>query len=1103
MTNVIFSPEDISRILGQFPPTDEQKAIITADHTRPAVVIAGAGSGKTETMSTKLIYLIANGLVEPDRVLGLTFTRKSASDLAIKVRKSLKILEKSDEYKRALDTGLVHAHSSISQLGEPTISTYHSYAARVVREHSLRMGIEPPEHTLGEAAAWQQVERIARNYDGDMNLISSPLSTVISSVMKLVTDLLENEVDPKELIAEAERFTDAISGKTPYRKSDKLSATREAETVQYGRLQLIPIVEEVIRHRKSRAEFTFDDQMVLAAQLASDFPEVGEIERAKFHVVLLDEYQDTSTSQLRLMRGLFGGGHPITAVGDPLQAIYTWRGASSETIEAFPRDFCDAAGAPAQMFTLSTSWRNDKRILDLANEISAPLREKNQITPVLQAKPSAVDGVISGGIYNSPVEEAQSIASALLPYWNAEARSRITEYKQQMKIDPSFRCIESTAVLVRNRSQIPEIEMALRAHGIPVEIVGIDGLIDVPEVAEVRAVLSVIANSDESSSLIKLMSGGSWRIGIRDMSALAKVAKDHELEANEGKRINLVDRVIAGGTGEEDELSRASIIETLNNIEDFTQEERSLFSDVGFTRLQKLALSLRKLRSLIHLPIPDLIQQAERELHLGVDVAMTDHGRRYLDKFMDVATSFYSQGGSLRSFLAWLKVTSKEERGLRAGGVEVRKDVVQILTVHSAKGGEWDLVVLPGLADGIFPSSKGGENWLQNEGVIPFSFRADKSRLPTLDFHNDTSAQDVANRIKSFGHLCNEVKLQEERRLMYVAVTRAKFHLIATTSWWHDGKEPKDPSEYFQTIAEHIEKTASVFDGSFEDKPQDSVNPNREKVLQESWPIDPLGAKRELIARNIEEIFHLSQSENFPELEVRLREAENHPLKVAVDLTLHEFTQRQREEREVRVHLPRHLSVSALMTLADSPEEYAARLRRPLPFKPDPIARRGTAFHTWLESRFADVIPLISDEEMPGAMDEGALDESALEKLKEKWLRSSWANRTPYEVEVPFERSVDGTILRGRMDAVYKDDDETFDVVDWKTGSAKTGDALQIAAIQLAVYRLAWAEIAGVPIEKVRAAFHYVSSEETVRPSDLLDEEGLLQLIRGIPLLTE
>lgn len=90
MSAIIFSPAKIAEMLGQFPPTAEQAAIIAADHTRPAVVIAGAGSGKTETMSTRLIYLIANGLVQPERVLGLTFTRKSANDLAIKVRKSLK-----------------------------------------------------------------------------------------------------------------------------------------------------------------------------------------------------------------------------------------------------------------------------------------------------------------------------------------------------------------------------------------------------------------------------------------------------------------------------------------------------------------------------------------------------------------------------------------------------------------------------------------------------------------------------------------------------------------------------------------------------------------------------------------------------------------------------------------------------------------------------------------------------------------------------------------------------------------------------------------------------------------------------------------------------
>jgi DNA helicase-2/ATP-dependent DNA helicase PcrA len=124
----------------------------------------------------------------------------------------------------------------------------------------------------------------------------------------------------------------------------------------------------------------------------------------------------------------------------------------------------------------------------------------------------------------------------------------------------------------------------------------------------------------------------------------------------------------------------------------------------------------------------------------------------------------------------------------------------------------------------------------------------------------------------------------------------------------------------------------------------------------------------------------------------------------------------------------------------------------------------------------------------------------AMMNFQAQQMMAHWATRQPYRVEIPFERSIDGTILRGRMDAVYKNGDGTFDVVDWKTGSAKSGDELVNAAIQLAVYRLAFAEIEGISLEKVRAAFHYVSSEETVRPSDLLDYDGLLALINRVPV---
>ncbi|NCZ71523.1 MAG: hypothetical protein EBY80_15455, partial [Actinobacteria bacterium] len=114
---------------------------------------------------------------------------------------------------------------------------------------------------------------------------------------------------------------------------------------------------------------------------------------------------------------------------------------------------------------------------------------------------------------------------------------------------------------------------------------------------------------------------------------------------------------------EEEDLAKSSIIESLDEIESFDESERSLFSSEGLQRLTDLSRILRSLRRRIHLPIPDLIYFTERELMLGVDVEMTPHRRRYLDRLMDEAANFYAQGGSLRSFLSWLNVAESEERG--------------------------------------------------------------------------------------------------------------------------------------------------------------------------------------------------------------------------------------------------------------------------------------------------------------------------------------------------------------------------------------------------------------------------------------------------------
>jgi DNA helicase-2/ATP-dependent DNA helicase PcrA len=188
--------------------------------------------------------------------------------------------------------------------------------------------------------------------------------------------------------------------------------------------------------------------------------------------------------------------------------------------------------------------------------------------------------------------------------------------------------------------------------------------------------------------------------------------------------------------------------------------------------------------------------------------------------------------------------------------------------------------------------------------------------------------------------------------------------------------------------------------------------------------------------------------------------------------------------------------VSALVTLRRDPAELARRLRRPMPAAPAPQARRGTAFHAWLEERFG-AARLVDLDELPGSGDELAAPDGVLAELQAAFLASEWADRQPAEVEVPFETPLGPLILRGRIDAVYADSEEGFEVIDWKTGPPPSGAELVAAGVQLAAYRLGWSRLTGVPVERVSAGFHHVAARVTLRPVDLLDEAGLLALVTG------
>lgn len=193
-------------------------------------------------------------------------------------------------------------------------------------------------------------------------------------------------------------------------------------------------------------------------------------------------------------------------------------------------------------------------------------------------------------------------------------------------------------------------------------------------------------------------------------------------------------------------------------------------------------------------------------------------------------------------------------------------------------------------------------------------------------------------------------------------------------------------------------------------------------------------------------------------------------------------------ERAVR--LPRALSASDLIRLAEDPDAFALDVARPIPRPPAPAARRGTAFHAWVESRFGQQ-PLLLPEDLPGAADDDIGSDEELRRLQEAFERSAFADRTPAAVEAPFAIVLADRVIRGRIDAVYADG-PAVQLIDWKTGG-RSG----LHALQLAIYRVAWAEQHRLVLDDVDAAFYLVATDELIRPTQLPDRAALEAIMRG------
>ncbi|WP_442928236.1 UvrD-helicase domain-containing protein [Microbacterium sp. USHLN186] len=1143
------SAQTIALALGLPVPTAAQQRVIQAPLT-PALVVAGAGSGKTETMAGRVVWLVANGHVRADEVLGLTFTRKAAGELAERVGARLNAIghfsrrgllphlaeivagdllrrvqdaapgaqretvrtQVLDELADRYDTGWDPRtpRSAEELLVRPRVSTYNAFADGIVREHASRIGRDPEAAMLSQSASWLIARAVVLRADiPDLEEIDRSLGGVIDAVQRLAAETLDHRVDldAVERIAAAQ----AVAFE-PYRSN------RDVDTA-FLNLRSVPVLVRLVRdymaEKERRGVLDFADQVAGAFDIVETAADVRAELREQHRVVLLDEYQDTSVIQTRFLAALFRDS-AVMAVGDPHQSIYGWRGASADNLYAFRREF--AQQAPASTYSLMTSWRNDTRILDVANQVLEPLQRPGLDVPALEPRPGADAGRVEVVYPHTVDDEAEQVAE-----WFAARRAEHAAAAEasQSGVAGGIRTAapaHTGAILFRSKRHMPTFAAALARRGIPHRILGLGGLLSTPEVVDVVSMLRVLHDPTAGSALIRLLTGPRFAIGVADMAALYELAAT--LAGRDAALSPLPEEVRERLRSSRGADEATSIVDAVDFVRASPEDYRLLqaLSAQGRRRLREAGEILERLRRAAGLPIPELIRLIELELRLDIELAANESrgparvAATQLRAFADEVRAFLSADdrGTVGALLAWLdKAESTDELMPRPEPPE--PGVVQLLTVHGSKGLEWDAVAVVRLVDGELPGRPQDTAGWFGFGVVPFALRGDRDALPVFRWdpqaEMDAAGEDPGKRHKAaldalaagvtkvfphggalrrFKNEYREHQQQEERRLAYVAITRARRDLLLSGAHWAGQSRPRTASPYLLDALDvlGLDPIAGV---------DPEQNPYEGPGMTRAWPLDPLGDRRQRVLGAA----------------AVARAALDAPPAAPSAQLQRLLAERAQRQRGIVGDAPTRVPASRFK---DWVTDYRGTLRdlgRPMPERPYTQTRIGTLFHAWVEHRSglvgahstAESALWESDEEATAdvgmSVDAVADDERALAALRAAFERSEWAALQPIAVEIEIDFAfAAGHIVICKLDAVYRRDDRggRIEIVDWKTGRApRTAAEREERMLQLALYRLAYHRRFGVPLEDIDVALFYVADDLVIRGDRVYSESELVQ----------
>ena len=951
-------------------PSPEQAAVIAAP-LAPLRVTAGAGTGKTTTMALRLAALVERGTVEPEEALGITFTNKAAEELADRLRASL--------------PGFARAGREVE------VTTYHGFAHGLLREFGPIVGVGRESGVVTPGYARQ--------------LLREALGAAPRSALDLTAP--GRRVD--ELVLLAGRLGDHLRDTADLRR-----AANGDEECRARRLEMADVLDAYAERKQALGVVDYADLISRAYALVTEHPALAAAVRDRYRVVLLDEYQDTNPAQRELLRTIFGSGFPVTAVGDPDQTIYEWRGASLENFAAFGEHFAGADGEAAATLPLTRNRRSAVRIVDLANAVRGRISHTSGLDR-LHPVDGAPDGAVVAAWFRDAVSEARWIAGEVARLHDEEGAAW-----------------SDVGILFRRHRQMGLVRDALQEQGVPVEVAALGGLLEVPEVADLHAWLRVLGRPDDAPALLRILLGAHYRLGLADLAPLSR-------------------RLAPVGGGSEDGPGWA-LLEVLDESIDGVRPEaagRLLEFRRRYRRMLREAQSV----SLVELCRRILdVTGAWPEVEALDDSARLS-ARLNLYRFLDLAEAWSPLEGSpsLDAFLDYLDLLVEEHATdeldtARVGG----EDAVALITAHRAKGLEWPIVVLPALCDGTFP---GRPQVLEDPDAYP-QFIPDELRLD-LGWAGPLP-EDPGERREALRTRHDD----QEWRVAYVAVTRARQRLIATGAAWYTERRPRKPSPILEMARDVDGAAVAEWAADPGDPPERLRLPqadatDADTTFPDGW--------REGIRRAIED----------PE----------HPRRLAASLGITPSYDAAVDQLHIVLDgLPDpapppdpesgfRTSVTGLVSFATCPQQYSWSEVDRLPRRPSAALRRGVDLHRRIELHNRGIAAL--EEAGPGFYDLPDEDAVPAGGGFAAFAASRFAADRPRLVEAPFELKVGDARVAGRIDAVYEPEPGLWEVVDFKSGRRSDHPALRT---QLEAYALAAAEagLAAEPPEHIRVAFVYL-----------------------------